>query len=292
MSKGQPNKRETRNAVFNIVLVFGLIFLQSWVADGIEGNDLFTWIYGGLSFSSHPWYWGLAIVVMITFGFGVAWLLYKRRRTFLPIQIQRIGLPDEVVPHAVLVTTMSHTGSWRVDTENDQLTRTNGDPVNLSGTLKEVLDRLAALGEREKFSWEQLLRAITKHAEQSGKPDKVVLLGSPGSSGTTKRFEECRAFIRRFFPEIPEDAFERKEADFDSLEDLIHVYEGVIRAEVKRKGEIMIDVTGGTKVVSIAAAMVTLEHPEIEFQYVETHDEKRIRSFNVTGGGIDIGGGT
>ena len=48
-----------------------------------------------------------------------------------------------------------------------------------------------------------------------------------------------------------------------------------------RKSEIMLDVTGGTKVVSIVAAIVTVEHPEIEFQYVDTEGEKEVRSFNI-----------
>ncbi len=291
MNKIASKRRENRDAVVNIGLVFVLILLQSWIADGIEGNSLFTWGNGGLSFNGNPLCWGLALAVMSVMGFGLAWLLYQRRRTFLPFQIQRIGTPDDVIPHAVLVMTTSQTGGWRVDDSSNQLSRANGSPVSLDCDLGEVLKRLAALGERETFSWEQLLRAISKHAEKPDRPDKVVLLGSPGSEGTAKRFEECRGFIRRFFPSIPENAFEKKEAGFDGLEDLIHVYQTVIREEARRKGEIMIDVTGGTKVVSIAAAMVTLEHPEIEFQYVETHGEKRIRSFNVTGGGIDTGVG-
>ncbi len=135
---------------------------------------------------------------MIFAGFAIAWLLYQRRRTFLAMQIQRIGVPDEVVPHAVLVMTMSHTGSWRVDDPNNQLTRANGEPLRLTGSLGEVLDRLAALGEWEKFSWEQLLRAVRKHMQRPEKRKKVVLLGSPVNQGTAKRFEECRTFIRLF----------------------------------------------------------------------------------------------
>ncbi len=292
MSNSAPKKFEHRAAIVNISLVFVLILLQSWIADGIAGNDLFTWIYGGLSFTTRPRYWGMAIFMMIISGALIAWVLYKRRRTFLPFQVQRIGEPDTVIPHGVLILTMSQTGSWRVEDSNNRLIRVSGDSVDLNGSLKEVLDRLSALGEREKFSWEQLSRAISKHVDEpTGKPERVILLGSPGNDGTAKRFEECRAFLRRFFPSIPEKAFEKKEAGFDNLEDLIHAYRMVIRENHRRESEIMIDVTGGTKVVSIAAAMVTLEHPAIEFQYVETHGEKRLRSFNVTGGGIDMDGG-
>ncbi len=35
---------------------------------------------------------------------------------------------------------------------------------------------------------------------------------------------------------------------------------------------------------SIAGAMVTLEHPEIEFQYVATDRNQRVRTFNVVAG--------
>lgn len=277
---------EHRDAIFNIILVFLLILLQSWIADGVKDHilrPLRGWLEKCLSVEipNMP-----VLALMIAVGLGLAWLLYQRRRTFLPLQIQRIGEPDDVIPHAVLVLTMSLTGQWGVDKIKMQLTR-KGDPLELSGTLDEALARMAALGEREKFSWEQLLRAVAVH---KGKLRKVVLIGSPGPSGTALRFDECRWLIRLYFPFLPEDAFEKKEAGFDHLDDLIQVFQSVIRGESRHKKEIVIDVTGGTNVVSIAAAMVTLEHPEIEFQYVETHDEKKIRSFNVISGGIAADG--
>ena len=285
MKATRRDRKETRDATVNIGLVFSLILLQSWIADGIQGGALFTWTSHGLSFADSPWLMIAVLAMLLVSGFGLAWMLYTRRRTFLPIQIQRIGEPDDVTAHAVLVLTMSFTGAWKIDITNKQLTHPRGDPVDLSGDLNVVLDRLAALGER--FSWEQILRAIAKHTE---KLQRVVLIGSPGENGTARRFEECRDFLLPYF-QLPKTSFEKKEADFEKLDDLVHVYQTVIRDQAQRKREIMIDVTGGTKVVSIAAAMVTLEHPEIEFQYVETHHEKRIRTFNVSGSGIETGSG-
>lgn len=96
--------------------------------------------------------------------------------------------------------------------------------------------------------------------------------------------------IAYYFPQLEEDAFEVREACFEELNDLLCVYREIVATQAHRKGQVMIDVTGGTKVVSIAAAMVTLEHSKVEFQYVETEGEKRVRTFNVisgNGGGGD-----
>ena len=261
-------------AAINIGAAYALILLQGWIGAGIQGSELFPWWPNGVLKPGEPRFLEV-LLAMAASSIALAALLIHRRRTFLPARVQRIGEPDQVAPRQVLILSISRvTWTWTPQA----LMR--GDvrhvlPADLSGALRAM----AALGDRDKFSWEQLLRAVAAH---KGRLERLILLGSSGADGTATAFRACGEMIRHYFPSLAETALERQEADFDSLDDLLSKYQQIIASEVRRKGEIMIDVTGGTKVVSIASAMVTLDHPDIEFQYVETNGGKRVRTFNVT----------
>ncbi|MBK7675744.1 MAG: hypothetical protein IPJ27_13840 [Candidatus Accumulibacter sp.] len=278
----KSGKQDVQNAAINITLAFVILLLQSWIADGIKGDQLFPWLPGGaLIFGAAESGW--CLLGMGLLSVGCAGVLYARRRSFVPVTVQRIGQPGRVEPHAVLVLTVSWPG-WQW--ESGQLTRTDPNTTKqeshaLPATLPAVLDVMAALGQREKFAWEQLLRAIREHLPRL---QRVILIGSSGTNGTAASFDACRQMIAHYFPGLVQASIQARTASFEALDDLLGVYRKIIVEEAQRKGDVMIDVTGGTKVVSIAAAMVTLEHPEIEFQYVETEGEKRVRTFNVISG--------
>lgn len=273
-------------AAINVALAFGIIMLQSWIADGIKGDELFPWWPSGAFKPDEPRIVECILYMLLLSGLFAA-LLYIRRRSFLPVDVQRIGAPGRVVPRAVLVLGISRV-KWKWTP--GELTRGSDDSREvrpLPASLSEALTAMAALGKGEEFSWEQLLRALQEHAPLL---QRVVLVGSRGDEGTAALFEPCREMIAYYFPQLEEDAFEVREACFEELNDLLCVYREIVATQAHRKGQVMIDVTGGTKVVSIAAAMVTLEHSKVEFQYVETEGEKRVRTFNVisgNGGGGD-----
>jgi len=277
-----PSRSSGWGALLNILLAFVILLLQSWIADGIKGDQLFPWLPGGaLTFGAAESSW--CMLGMALLSVGCAGVLYARRSSFLPVTVQRIGQPGRVEPHAVLVLTVSWPG-WQW--EASQLTRTDPKTTTqesraLSATLPAALADMAALGQRERFAWEQLLRATREHLPRL---QRVILIGSSGIDGTAASFEACRRMISHYFPGLKQANIQARAASFEELDDLLGVYRKIIVEEAQRKAEIMIDVTGGTKVVSVAAAMVTLEHPEIEFQYVETEGDKRVRNFNVISG--------
>ena len=233
------------DALLNILIAFVILLLQSWIADGIKGDQLFPWLPGGAVGAGGAgfWWWMLAMALL---SLACAGVLYKRRRTFLPVAVQRIGQPGRVEPHAVLVLALSHT-AWQW--QPDRLT--------------------------------QLLRAIREHQPRL---QRVLLVCSSGTGGSAASFPACREMITHYFPQLDAARIEMREASFEALDELLALYHRIIAEEASRRREIMIDVTGGTKVLSVAAAMVTLEHPEIEFQYVETAGDKRVRTFNVIAG--------
>ncbi len=262
------------SALLNILLAFLILLLQSWIADGIKGDQLFPWLPGGALSAGDARFAG-AMLAMALLSFACAGVLYARRRSFLPLAVQRIGQPGRVAPHAVVVLALSRT-PWRW--APDRLTRTGSADCPLPPTLPAALRCMAALPERDRFAWEQLLRAIREHLPRL---QRLILVGSSGAGGSADSFAECRHMITHYFPQLDASRIEARTASFDALDELLGVYRAIICDEAARKAEIMIDVTGGTKVLSVAAAMVTLEHPEIEFQYVETDGDKRVRTFNV-----------
>lgn len=261
----------------NFILAFVFMLAQSWFADGLEGSKLFSGVLGGVQCDASCGisFWTVEGALFIL-SILCAMVLYRRRRSFLPVRIQRIVQPGSVEARPTLILTISR-NNWRWTP--DELSCDKGGSLNLSNDLAGVLTSMAELGAGEKFSWEQILRAIDVHKTEL---QHVILIGSKGPQGTSVRFAECKAMINHYFPHLKDSDFELREADFESLEELLGIYRTLISAEKVRNRNIMIDVTGGTKVVSIAAAMVSLEHPEIEFQYVETEGAKRVRSFNVT----------
>jgi len=277
-----------RTAALNLILTFIIMLLSSWIGDAINGSPVFPWLLKAwlLCDPKHPPLWwsiGWPIVFSCLWGGFVVWL-YQRRKTFLPVEILRIAEPDHVFPREVLVSAISRT-PWQLElVESGALQLQHAiskKKVLLPEKLDDGLIALAALGEREKFAWEQLLRGLNQHKSRLL---RVYLIGSMGNNPTTECFDECRSLIRYYFPGLLEEHFILKEASFENLDDLLKVYRTIIAVETDHLSELIIDVTGGTKVVSIAASVVTLEHPTIEFQYVETEGEKRIRTFNIGGG--------
>ncbi|WP_300331296.1 hypothetical protein [Accumulibacter sp.] len=262
-------------------VAFAVILLESWIADGLKGDELFPWWpggklkYGDTAFSCVVG--GMIGLAALGIGF-----LYRQGRRLLPVEVRRIGRPGRVRPRAVLVLPVS-TPRWQWS-PSELVGGPGGKTWPLPPTLPEALAemaRLAAPGDGEtlpSFAWEQLLRAIAPHADRL---QRIVLVGSPGARGSFATLSLCRQMIRHYFPSLDAIAIDEREASFDALDELLDCYREIIAGEAARKSEIMLDVTGGTKVVSIVAAIVTVEHPEIEFQYVDTEGEKEVRSFNI-----------
>lgn len=260
------------SAGLNILLATLLLLTQGWMADSLGGAPVFTWSDDLLINVSTPGGWG-RFGVLVLVALSAAGVLYWRRKSFLPPQIKRVGVPGQVEPHEVLIMAVSRT-LWEVDSVHWQL-RAKEQIEPLPHDLDAALTKLSTLNPF--FSWEQLLRGMQPHA--SG-VKRVVLICS---KETEKDFGACRDLLLHYFPRLNAGHVDKKRVEsFENLEALRDAYEQVIRREKGKEKHVMIDVTGGSKVVSIAGAMATFNHPDVEFQYVETEGEKRVRSFNVT----------
>ncbi|OIO57144.1 MAG: hypothetical protein COX57_12555 [Alphaproteobacteria bacterium CG_4_10_14_0_2_um_filter_63_37] len=224
--------------LFTLLIPSWLFLLgASWTADGLRDG----WLSGTLA---DPW--GLAIALLCFLG-GAFWL-YHVRQAFLPLATFREG--DRPAPHAALVLLVSPP-------------KPEQPPIDLSGNLNQDIAALDA----SRWNWQQLLRAIQPHVATAR---HVVLIGSSGKEGSYHHLETCQTLLARYLPtatftQAPAVDFQKLEATRETIEQIF--------ADLRQQGvperQILIDVTGGTKTASIAAALATLRHHRVEFQYVE-----------------------
>lgn len=264
--------------VVNVALLFTLVMTQSWISDGLAGSKLFSWWSGGFQCETtcDVSFWKLEAFLLLV-SVSCALFLYQRRHTFLSVSVRRISPLGLVDPHQVLILVVSD-AKW---TWTDKgLLSEDKRFVELSPRLPDALMQMESL--ENKFAWEQILRAVMPH---QARLQRIVLIGSSNGKKTVERLDECARMIEHYCG-LSVAKKDRFGVNFESIDELLKCYRQLIEGERIRRRHLMIDITGGTKVVSVAAAMVTLEYPEIEFQYVETegtgkNKEKRVRSFNV-----------
>jgi hypothetical protein len=152
---------------------------------------------------------------------------------------------------------------------------------NSDGVTKESLEK--ALGDNSfhfnllfNTSWEMPFRAIQHHIS---KLQYIVLVAS---SGGRRSSLESGLFIKLVHALYPNIRIEEQVVDFENLEqifDLInHVYEKA-QQEGLKDSDVLVDITGGQKTNSIAAAIATLAIGR-QFEYITT-GEKIVRSYDV-----------
>jgi hypothetical protein len=116
------------------------------------------------------------------------------------------------------------------------------------------------------WNWQQVLRALERH---NGRLKRVRLIGS--NDGSFDQLNSCAKLLNRYWPKVVVEPF-AKPVDFESFRDLVAVIHQLIReesAQIERR-DIVVDVTGGQKPASAAAAAVTLKS-RVRFGYVQTN---------------------
>ncbi len=279
---------------YYLIMIIGLAFtpgLSGWIGDvtkdyfngiplGPADPDLVLWAFIGLLF--------IALVIGAT------------GKRLVPVRdLQQI---DRVPSRKVVITLLSPCIIERTKSDQDETTWCVGPAPGQDVTaldLKSCIDPdLRVPG----FTWQQTLRAAEKHKSHL---EKLILIGSKGTKGSGVQLETACEFIGRYFPgkvNISEAHLAYGDsdinlwtADFEKMDSVTAMFRRILR-ELKKLGyedsDIIIDVTGGLKTASIAAAMVTLDRPDLLIQYVGTTPELlgQVVGFNavtgVSGGGI------
>jgi hypothetical protein len=273
------------------LFALGAAVSSGWIADGLKGECLFE----GIAFvgpctgaSAVP---GLGRVLFAALVFAVSvFYLYRLAKRLLPVR--HLSASGNVRQHRVLMAALSPLrcelierdgGPWVRGRDRDGRTY----EIPLDGDIQRDIDAFTQAG----WPWpgQQFLRALRPHIT-AGRLTDLVLLGSPGDGGSARWRPQAAELARLYVPGLNIECQDAP-VGFEALEDLQGRFDHWIehfRAAGVPESQIILDVTGGLKTTSIAAALTTLRWNRIEFQYVQTAAPFDVLSFNLT---VD-GGGT
>lgn len=261
-----------------IISAMMTIILSHFAAGAIEGSFIIKWYFW-------PWLnYPLTVISLLSlFLLSFLWF-YENRSTFQSIQVLDTSF---ITPHRCLILLVSgpnkpppDTFPWTLsDDKNNQATIGATTPSLLLNDIKE-------LNKIVYWNWQQILRGLYPHRESL---EKVILIGSTDDSqkgrGSYKYLGQAKMLIDRYFPNMDIKPL-KKAIDFEDFHSLI----SCIRKEIEKlkdkfsEDDIIIDVTGGQKTTSIAAASVTMVNHKLKFQYVKTNpgdnEDENVLCFN------------
>ena len=213
----------------------------------------------------------LLLVILCT------WWVYKLRYRYLPLRsLYRIA-SQHTYSHLILIVSTPNVKPKFASNYSFPLTIDN---LTLAGqSLKEDIELLSA--NKIRWNWQQLMRALL--SQDRSQPQCVYLLGStnPHGAGSFEWLDHCKALIENYFKQV--QIIKKEVSDFENLEELVELINSIIheaRNNAIDERKIIVDVTGGQKTASIAAALVTL-HNRVTFQYVQTNDPYEVIAYNV-----------
>jgi len=185
-------------------------------------------------------------------------------------------------PNATLLECCAPGSGWTLDPRSPKLASQANSVAPKATQLggKDLdIDIEAITASRIRWNWQQLLRAVRVHRSSL---QRVHLLGSSRDGGSYPYTELCAKWLRGYLPGATVNASLERSVDFENLDDLRRSIMWIIRQERDlglADREIFVDVTGGMKTASIAAAAVTL-NTDVRFQYVQTDEPSDVLVFN------------
>jgi hypothetical protein len=125
--------------------------------------------------------------------------------------------------------------------------------------------------------WEMPVKAIEFHS-----PEVLYVLTSQGDTGTHHLMPLFENIIKKLFPALKIIEFKPGGIEFEDIKEVFSSIEELYK-KAKLNGfkedDIIVDITGGQKTNSIAAAIATLSIGR-KFQYVSTRD-KKVLSYDI-----------
>lgn len=248
-----------------------------WLADVIADKDYD--LFGGLHTILVTRWDQLLFVLGVIALLSVA--IYRLRDELLPVKQLEQHVSFDARKGLLLFLSYDKEGT-RFDSQRRELLRVD-KVIPLTGNLQD--DKDSEVFNNVRWNGQQLLRAIAPH---SGTLEKVYLIGSQQSKVQVPLWHELFAF---YFPSGLTVKVLDAAVDFEDLDAVTKAISGAIdwfTREGLKAEEIMVDVTGGQKIVSIGAALSTLHRRQLMFQYV--NEPGKVTAYNaVTMSLRDIG---
>ena len=235
-----------------VILLISLV--SGWIPDG------FSEILSAIFFEGNL----LKGVVQLVFGLSILFtLIYCAHRFSKEGEFE--VYTDTPEKKKVLVPFLSSIGK-----------KTNGDLMKEIEQLE--VDSFEHLNSSPLRSWRMPLEAIKYHLP---KLEKIVVITSPESS---EQLDAFKKLVQKFFVGHPLSIEEKKVPSFENVKELFRALNEVYRSlkdeDKYRDKDVIIDITGGQKINSIAGAFMTLLYSNREFQYVSTNSFE-VKSYDV-----------
>jgi hypothetical protein len=280
-----------RAGVAAVAVVSSNTFLNTAgaIVGGLVGESVFRWLL-------------LLVLLMALWGWA-ALVCMPRIQKWFQAQVDR-GITEEAnygPGHVVLVLFVSAISDESLDVDSGTACGQHLSFVSLEADIKALKD--------SGWRWQHLMRGVQRALQRNQPDDRttIVLVGSAGADGSFRQLERCIAFLKRY-PELADadradavtsSAYLRQQAPQAGLPVIpVDIAEGGIDFEnfnvVRRHvllvvhvaahevgaSRVYVDVTGGQKTTSIAAAVATTG--EIGFcQYVQTRWPHKVRIYDL-----------
>ncbi|GIU72542.1 MAG: hypothetical protein KatS3mg003_2026 [Candidatus Nitrosocaldaceae archaeon] len=199
-------------------------------------------------------------------------LTYSGRHTLIDLSVSK----KRANPKRCMIIFLSYPSpNFKIEKGNNTILKDGSNEIILTGNLDDDINKIGI-----KWNWQQLLRALQPHKDSL---EYIYLIASYSKNGKNSidSVNDAKMLIQTYFNNIIIDSNE-KGIDFNDYESIITHLDIVIDELKKRYNEqdIVIDITGGTKIASIAGASATL-NKKVTFQYVDTNEPYDIHEFNV-----------
>ncbi|WP_185976558.1 CRISPR-associated protein Csx16 [Catenovulum sediminis] len=263
-------------------------------ADALTGVELFknqlTYWFG----KDKQWfadnfttYWLIELTLGFVLFIWASWSLRMQARSWIPLR--DVKRQDSEKAYQGLVLTLS--SGYHFIEKNNQwyfVKQKYGEPIEvpLSGNLQQDIEALMPL----KVQWELILRIIRSQTSHPNSVlQRVMLLGTQDCSikniegvveriapGTYPQIKNALSVLS-MYPEFAAVTFESYpvpippndiEAYYNAYLKIAKIWDS--QADLPEEG-ILIDITGGKSVNSVAAALATL-HNKMQFHYIDTNN--------------------
>ena len=251
----------------------------SWLADGIKGEVLFAdW---SSFFANRAWGLSVAFTVFLASSYG----LYRLRHAFANIQSLSQHKCD---PHKSLILFVSPpTFGTQLDADSRTLHFQDETEIQLSDDLQQDIAAMDKLSDK-RWNWQQMMRAIQPHIYPEKQLLRLHLIGSTGNRGSFVHLDSCKKWLKGYLPGVEITENDAPGVDFEDFNTMVqHIQQTIDKQKKGGKGtvkltdkDIVIDVTGGTSMASIAGSSSTL-NTRVTFQYVQTNPPHEVYAYDV-----------
>lgn len=240
-----------KNFTWWAILYSALLFIVAgWLPDGITEVIRGEWIEGACKA-------GLSVLILLVIG--------KKVKKALEHESKIEVVTEETTTVAALAVFLSVL-SMDKKKQDEYIKVIEGE----LGTHSFKVDNLNGK------TWEMPILAIKHHLP---KLKRLYVITSSGENGSSKLMPVFQGVVNCLFAGVEVIEMKKGGIDFEDVKNIFEALEGFYK-DIEKKGiSGIVDITGGQKTNSIAAAITTLAIGR-KFQYVSTKD-KKVLSYDV-----------